>query len=266
MEHIGKILKRQTSTDTASKNTETWSSAEPEAVSPICPVCNGVGFVYANVPVGHSDFGKAIPCRCTQKQAEKERYARLECYSNLGTLTRLTFENLIPQGRSGDIKTRESFTAAYEAAKAFAVEPEGWLVLVGPSSCGKTHLAAAITNERISHGHPVLFITTPDLLQHLRSAFGPDSDITYDEFFSRVRDAPLLILDDLGAQATTAWAKEKLDQLLTYRFSSQLPTVIVTITPIEELEERIRTRLTDSTLSRICVVEEEQPSLCCRKI
>ncbi len=260
MEHIGEILKRQTQIDTSSKNTKTWSSAEPETVSPICPVCNGVGFVYANVPVGHSDFGKAVPCRCTQKQAEKERYARLEHYSNLGALTRLAFENLIPQGRSGDIKTRESFTAAYEAAKAFAAEPKGWLVFVGPSGCGKTHLASAIANERISHGYPTLFITTPDLLQHLRSAFNPDSDITYDEFFNRVRDAPLLILDDLGAQATTAWAKEKLDQLLTYRFSSQLPTVIVTITPILELEERIRTRLTDSTLSRICVVEEEQPS------
>jgi len=159
-------LKRQTQIDTSSKNMETWSSAEPETVSPICPVCNGVGFVYANVPVGHSDFGKAVPCRCTQKQAEKERYARLERYSNLGPLTRLTFENLIPQGRSGDIKTRGSFTAAYEAAKAFAAEPEGWLVFVGPSGCGKTHLAAAIANERISHGYPAFFITTPDLLQY----------------------------------------------------------------------------------------------------
>ena len=146
------------------------------------------------------------------------------------------------------------------AARAFAAEPKGWLVFVGPSGCGKTHLAAAIANERISRGYPAFFITTPDLLQHLRSAFSPDSEITYDEFFNQVRDASLLVLDDLGAQATTAWAREKLDQLLTHRFSSQLSTVIVTITPIEELEERIRTRLADPTLSRICVVEEEQPS------
>jgi len=142
-------------------------------------------------------------------------------------------------------------------AKAFAAEPKGWLVFVGPSACGKTHLAAAIANERISHGYPAFFITTPDLLQHLRSAFGPDSEIPYDEFFNRVRDAPLLILDDLGAQATTPWAKEKLDQLLTHRFNSQLPTVVVTINPVEELEERIRTRLKDPDLSRVCVVEEK---------
>jgi len=170
-------------------------------------------------------------------------------------LTRLTFDNLIPQGRSGDSINQEQFSRAYEAAKAFAAEPEGWLVLAGPSGCGKTHLAVAISNERLSHGHPVLFITTPDLLDHLRSAFSPNSEITYDQFFDQVRNAPLLVLDDLGAQTSTLWAKEKLDQLLTYRFNNELPTVIVTITPVDELEERIHTRLTDPKLCHIYVVE-----------
>jgi len=201
-----------------------------------------------------------VPCRCTRKEAEKEQQTRLERYSNLGALTRLTFDNLAPEGRSGNAKNQERFAAAYQVAKAFAAEPEGWLVLVGPSGCGKTHLAAAIANERINQGYPAFFITTPDLLHHLRSSFSPDSDIPYDEFFDRVRDAPLLILDDLGAQAATPWAKEKLDQLLTHRFNSQLPTVVVIITPIEELEDRIRTRLTEPKLCQICVVEEKQSS------
>ncbi len=241
---------------------DTWSGAESETVSPAsaCSICNGAGFVYTNVPVGQPDFGKAVPCRCTRQGSEKEHQTRLERYSNLGALSRLTFENLIPEGRSGDPNNQERFAAAYQAAKAFAAEPKGWLVLAGPSGCGKTHLAAAMANERISRGYPAFFITTPDLLQHLRSAFSPDSEIPYDEFFNQVRETPLLILDDLGAQSSTPWAKEKLDQLLTHRFNSQLPTVIVTITPIEELEERMRTRLIDPKLSQICVIEEEQPA------
>ena len=257
MEHIGEILRKQTRINTSRANTDTWSDAELETASPSCSICNGVGFVYANVPVGHPDFGKAIPCRCARKEAEKERQARLERYSNLGVLTQLTFDNLIPQGRSGDIKNQERFTSVYQAARDFTVEPKGWLVLIGPSGCGKTHLAAAIANERISHGYPVFFTTTPDLLQHLRSAYSPDSEITYDEFFNRVCDAPLLILDDLGAQASTPWAKEKLDQLLTHRFNNRLPTVVVAITPVEELEERIRTRLTDPKLCQVYALEEE---------
>jgi len=238
---------------------DTWSGAEEEAVSPACPICHGAGFVYSNVPVGHADFGKALPCRCTQEESEKERQSRLERYSNLGVLSRLTFDNLVEQGRSGDIGNQELFKAAYQAARAFAAEAKGWLVLVGSSGCGKTHLAVAIANERLKHLQPVFFITTPDLLDHLRATFSPESEIPYDEFFNRVRNAPLLILDDLGTQTGTPWAREKLDQLLTHRFNCQLPTVIVTITPVEELEERTRTRLADPELCRIYVVEERKP-------
>ncbi len=241
---------------------DTWSGAEEPEPSPssLCPICKGAGFVYADVPVGHPDFGKALPCRCTREESNRERQNRLQRYSNLGSLTRFTFDDLLPEGRSGDPVSQEQFKRAYEAAKAFAKDPKGWLVLAGYSGCGKTHLAAAIANERISHGYPAFYITTPDLLHHLRSTFNPDSEIAYGEFFDQVRNTPLLILDDLGVQAGTPWAKEKLDQLLNHRFNNELPTVIVTITPIEQLEDRIRTRLTDPDLCRAYVVKEKQVS------
>jgi len=214
--------------------------------------------VHPLLPSGKPDFSRVIPCRCSQETLDKERRTHLLRYSNLGSLTRFTFDNLLPQGRSGNPANQEQFTRAYEAARAFAREPEGWLVLAGPSNCGKTHLAAAIANERVSQGHPAFFISTPDLLDRLRSAYSPGSEIPYDEFFDQVRGAPLLVLDDLGAQTSTPWAKEKLDQLLNYRFSSELPTVVVTIIPIDELEDRIRTRLTNPDLSRIYVIGEKQ--------
>ncbi len=264
MEHIGEILKRQTRISTSKANTDTWSSAEqPEEASPssVCPVCKGAGFVHPLLPSGKPDFSQVVACNCTRGELDNERQLRLQRYSNLGSLARFTFDNLEPQGRSGNPKSHEQFTRIYQAAKAFAAEPKGWFVLGGPSGCGKTHLAAAIANERLGQGNPVFFIAAPDLLDHLRSAFSPNSEMPYDEFFDRVRNAPLLVLDDLGAQSSTPWAKEKLYQLITYRFNSELPTVIVTLTPIGELEERIRTRLTDPNLCQVYVVEEGQPSL-----
>jgi DNA replication protein DnaC len=174
-------------------------------------------------------------------------------------LTRFTFENLIPQGRKADRKSQEQFERASKTAKAFAAEPAGWLVFSGPSGCGKTHLAAAIVNERIRQGYPAYYVTVPDLLDRLRSSFNTDSELPYDEFFEQVRNTPLLVLDDLGVQSGTPWAKEKLDQLLTSRFNNELPTVIVTITPVEQMDERIRTRLTDSRLCRVCIIGEESP-------
>ena len=155
---------------------------------------------------------------------------------------------------------QQQFRQAYDAARAFASEPRGWLVLIGPSGCGKTHLAAAIANERINQGLPALYKTTPDLLDDLRSTFNPDRETPYDQSFDIVRNAPLLILDDLGTHSSTPWANEKLDQLLNHRYSQQLPTVVTTATHIEQLDERIRSRLTDNSLCQIYELEDKQSS------
>jgi DNA replication protein DnaC len=206
---------------------------------------------------GEADFSRVVACRCRRNAASKERRALLGKYSNLGSLNRLTFDNLMPKGRSGYTINQEKFEAAYQTAKEFAREPKGWLILTGPSGCGKTHLAAAIANDYINQGHPALFITAADLLDHLRSAFNPNSDIPYDNLFDQIRNTPLLILDDLGAQSSTPWAKEKMEQLLNHRFNHQLSTVITTSTPLEQLEERLRTRLTDPRLCRVYSIEED---------
>jgi len=211
--------------------------------------------------VGHHDFGKAVPCRCAQEEFERALQARLQRYSNLGSLTRFTFASLLPQGRSAEPKNQQRFSLALEAAKAFATEPKGWLVLIGPGGSGKTHLAAAIANERINNGYPAFFQSVPDLLDHLRSAFSPDSEIPYDELFERVRNVPLLVLDDLGVQTSTPWTMEKLDQLLNHRFNNELPTVVTTSTPVAELEESLRSRLTDPQLSQIFLIAEKATPL-----
>jgi DNA replication protein DnaC len=212
------------------------------------------------LPSGQPDYSRVVPCRCVKSAQDDVQQARLKQYSNLGSLARFTFDNLIPEGRSSSPRSQERFTQACRAAQAFANEPKGWLVLGGPSGSGKTHLAAAIVNERIRQGHPAFYITVPDLLDRIRASFNPDSEIPYDEFFDHVRNTPLLVLDDLGVQSGTSWAKEKLDQLLTSRFNSELPTVIVTITPVEQMDDRLRTRLTDPRLCQVYILEEESPS------
>jgi DNA replication protein DnaC len=186
---------------------------------------------------------------------KKDKLAQLQRYSNLGVLSRLVFDNLVPTGRYDEATLQQNFTRAYEAAKAFASEPKGWLILVGPSGCGKTHLACAIANYRLSQGQPVFYIGAADLLDHLRTAFNPSSDIAHDELFERVKNAPLLILDDLTMTATTPWAKGKLEQLLNYRFNVRLPTVITTDVPIEDFDERLRGHLADPELCNICVIQ-----------
>jgi DNA replication protein DnaC len=210
---------------------------------------------------GKADYSRLVPCSCVKAVIEKEQDTRLHKYSNLGALSSYDFESLARSGISGDSSRRALFLKAYEEAKIYALDPRGWFVLVGPSGSGKTYLAAAIANARIKQGQPAFFQTVPELLDHLRSAFAPGSEMPYDELFEKVCNTPLLILDDLGVQAGTAWAKEKLDQLLNHRYIHELPTVITTGIAVDEMDERIRTRISNLRLSRIFVIEEKASGL-----
>lgn len=210
-----------------------------------CSICHGAGFTIANVPVGHPDFGKAIPCQCRKQDRVHHRMRRLQAMSSLDSLHQMTFATFDPDLEHLSQEKRSNLRSAFEACLAFAEQPENWLVLSGTYGCGKTHLAAAIAHARMEMGEPVLFVVAPDLLDHLRSTYGPESEVTYDELFEQVRTAPLLILDDLGAQSNTAWAQEKLFQLLNHRYNDQLPTVVTTNQRIDDMDPRLRSRLLD---------------------
>ena len=69
-------------------------------------------------------------------------------------------------------------------------------------------------------------VVAPDLLDHLRAAYNDDSEVTFDARWDAVRTVDLLALDDFGAQSDTAWAREKLYQLVNYRVNNDHPTVV----------------------------------------
>jgi DNA replication protein DnaC len=223
-----------------------------------CPLCGGCGFVRRDVPMGHPDFARALPCRCVQQESSESRQSRLLRYSNLGPLTRLTFENLNRRGLMEHPRDRARFERCVADAEEFAKDPNGWLVIVGASGYGKTHVAAAIANRCIAHGTPALFVVVPDLLDHLRAAYKPDAEVGYDQLFEQVRNAPVLVLDDVGTENATSWAQEKLFQIINHRFNSRLPTVITTNVPLRRTDERLRTRVTDPGLCRVYEMSERR--------
>lgn len=226
------------------------TSSEGKTNSQVCPICGGSGYLRRDVPVGHPDFGRPIPCQCKRQELEKKRLADIRTMSNLQGLERMTFETFEPQGFALSPLLQANLRHAYELAMRFAAKPEGWLLLRGAYGCGKTHLAAAIANHLVERGQHVLFVVVPDLLDHLRATFSPDSRVSYDERFETVRTAPVLILDDLGTENLTPWAREKLFQIFNYRYNARLPTVITTNRVMEEIDERIRSRLLDQDICK----------------
>lgn len=214
-----------------------------------CPVCKGTGYLRADVPYGHPNFGKPIACECKEQERRERRRLQLQEISNLGELRDKGFDNFNPN-------VSRNVYEAYSAAREYAEEPDGWLIFIGRVGCGKTHLAAAIANRALARGSRVLFSTVSDLLDHLRATFTPSSTEVYDHLFQEMREAELLVLDDLGAQQSSPWANEKLFQLLNYRYNSQFPTIITTNNAgLQGIEERIRSRIMDVGLVRTVTFE-----------
>ncbi len=172
--------------------------------------------------------------------------------SSLGLHSNQTFSHFEDRRGEGlSASDVQNLQRALQIAVDYSKDPEGWLIFTGDHSCGKTHLAAAIANFRAELGHPPLFISILDLLDHLRATFAPNSPVRYDRRFNEIKTAPLLILDDLGTQSATPWAQEKLYQLFDYRYNAKLPTVITVAKPLEELnktEPHLVSRMLDQRL------------------
>ena len=223
------------------------SSTSPQSeIAPECDRCNDSLWVLASTD-GSGGNLVVVPCNC-QATVDNTR-SQLRTYSQLGHLERMTFDALIPEGRSG--RADETlFHAATEAAEQFASKPNGWLVLEGSTGSGKTHIAAAIVNAIIDRGSPAKYISALDIPDMLRNERFEDDDAEIGTFESLL-DAPTLVIDDLGAQQATNWIDSKIDQLLTHRFNGRVPTVIVLAKPVSEIPERIALKLDDPTLSRV---------------
>jgi DNA replication protein DnaC len=251
MAHIDEILKRNISHPPIPPEEAKSTASAPSEQEWLCPICGGIGYLRQDVPVGHPNFGKLIPCDCRLADQEVVRTRRLRSISNLDTMARFIFNRFVPEGYGLTEEKRRNLRLAYDTARAFAAKPDGWLILLGSYGCGKTHLAAAVANEVVSRGEPAIFVVVPDLLDHLRATYSPYSDVAYDQRFEEIRASSLLILDDLGAHSSTPWAQEKLFQLFNYRYNAQLPTVVTSNHQLEEIDIRIRSRLIDPDLAQI---------------
>lgn len=171
--------------------------------------------------------------------------------SRLDELKELTFDTFQPRGQQGlGEKQATSLEMAFNQAQHFARNLNGWLLLQGGYGCGKTHLAAAIANYAVGMGVPTLFLTVPDLLDMLRFSYDSE-DTTFEQRFNEIRNASLLVLDDFGTQNATGWAQEKLFQIINYRYINKLPLVVTTNLSIDDIDARIRSRVTDPQLVSI---------------
>lgn len=111
-----------------------------------------------------------------------------------------------------------------------------WVYIHGNNGTLKSTLAYDIAKKLIESHADVFCITSYDLMDAMRSPGKNDSE-TYD----RVRNCSVLILDDMGKEATaTAYACERLFSVIDHRSKELSPTVITSNYKLGDLAANIQ--------------------------
>lgn len=223
----------------------------PADGGPDCPYCQNRRFVL-------DAQGNLKPClQCGVVQSRQVEAMRAFS-SHAGVALQQTFFNFktVFNGQED-----ENLRDCLEAAQEFAEHPHRrWLVMWGERGNGKSHLCAAVANHLTNAGVPTLFLTMPDLLASLKQLLDLQANTEQESYSARmttIKRAPVLILDDLGAESASAWSDAVLFEILDYRYRNRLPTMIVTNCALDEFDPRITSRLQDTDF--VTVVENRAP-------
>lgn len=118
------------------------------------------------------------------------------------------------------------------------------LYLHGDPGVGKTHIACALAKEIIEKGYSVKFFNTGKFLETLRGEFDKPSNPEEVGFFKEIMDFKgVLILDDIGSEKVSDWARERIYLILNDRYENMLPTIFTSNCDLEILSVRIGDRV-----------------------
>ena len=185
-------------------------------------------------------LGKTISpkclCKCEaerMKQEEeqakqKEFLERIKKYRKMGfpesQMQDWTFEN---DDRS-NAKLSDMAKRYVDNFAEFRKDGKG-LLLYGGVGTGKTYIACMIANALIDKGYPVLVTNFARILSTLQGTFDKQ------EYLDSLNQFKLLVIDDLGIERDTGYAKEQVFNIIDSRYRAGLPMIITTNLTMQEL-------------------------------
>ena len=185
----------------------------------------------------------------------KERVRKIIGESGMGErFLRRTFDTFeITEENRKAAATAKRYADAFESLLPSPGSPEpgrNGLFIAGPPGTGKTHLAAAIANDLIHKGRPVICMTMIDLLERIKRTYntaGTDEGSVLKIY----KTVPLLIIDDIGKEPPTEWAISTIYNIINGRYEAYLPTIITTNYDTDALIQRMTPRDTrDDTTAK----------------
>lgn len=200
----------------------------------MCGICNTPK--QCRVEIGEKIYYPNCLCKCGTEQRDREEEEekrrafeeRVQKYREMGfpesKMQSWTFEN----DDNANGKLTEMAKRYVDNFSKFYKEGKG-LLLHGGVGTGKTYIACMIANALIDKGYPVLVTNFNRILNVLQGTFEKQ------EYIDSLNKFKLLIIDDLGIERDTGYAKEQVFSIIDSRYRAELPMIITTNLPMQKI-------------------------------
>ena len=134
------------------------------------------------------------------------------------------------------------------------------LLLWGDVGTGKSFIAGCIANALLDKGVPVIITNFARLLNKLTDMYSGDRNAYIDSF----KKYPLMIIDDLGMERDSEFAREQVFSVIDSRYRSQLPIIVTTNLSLEELKDTTdlpKTRIYDRVMERCLPIRVNEQNI-----
>ena len=198
-------------------------------------------------------------CKCEKEQRDKEEeaYKRREFEDQVKKMRRAGFPESDMQNWTfaNDDMTNEPITKAmrkYVDNFSELIKQGKGLLLYGTVGTGKTYAACEVANALVDSGVPVLVTNFARIINTLQGTFEKQ------EFIDSLNSFKLLVIDDLGIERNTEFAREQVFNIIDSRYRANLPMIITTNLSIEKIknpEDIENKRIYDRILERCFPIE-----------
>ncbi|WP_277815912.1 MULTISPECIES: primosomal protein DnaI [Lysinibacillus] len=177
--------------------------------------------------------------RCEQKIREDERRDVTNMIASMHMpkdVLQATIQDLLIDDESRVMIAQKAAQFVKTTLETGKLPAKGYY-LYGKFGVGKSFVLGALANELASIKIRSVVVFVPEFLREMKNAIG---DNTLNEKLDYVKKAPVLMLDDLGAETMTAWTRDEiLGTIFHYRMAEQLPTFITSNFKYDELEHHL---------------------------
>ncbi|MFJ6941360.1 MAG: primosomal protein DnaI [Limosilactobacillus mucosae] len=133
--------------------------------------------------------------------------------------------------RVNALQAAMSFVGSYQPGQF-----QPGMYLSGNFGVGKTYLLGATANALAERGIISTMVHFPSFAVEMKGAI---KDGTVDERRDAIKKAPILMLDDIGADSMSAWVRDDvLGVILEYRMQEELPTFFSSNFTMQQLEDQ----------------------------